>query len=213
MNIVLLGMPGAGKGTQGKFIKDHYSIPHISTGDMFREAIAAKTPMGVEASSYMDRGELVPDSVVLGMVKERIAKPDCSNGFILDGFPRNESQAQSLDEILSGLGKKLGFVLDFVIPQEEAVRRLSSRRTCSGCGKIYNLLSDSFKSEGHCNDCGAELLHRNDDQEEVILNRLKVYEAQTAVLKSYYGSKGNLVTVEATRPVNEVFEELKNLLI
>ena len=213
MNIVLLGMPGAGKGTQSQYLKDYYSIPHISTGDMFREATSAKTPMGIEASKYMDKGEFVPDSVVIGMVKERLSKSDCDKGFILDGFPRNESQAGALDSLLSELGKELTYVLDFVIPSEEAVKRLSSRRTCGSCGKIYNVITDSFKAEGSCNDCSGILVQRNDDKEEVILNRLKVYDNQTAVLKDYYTSNGKLKTIDAVRPPQQVFEDLKTLLI
>ena len=212
MNIVLLGMPGAGKGTQSQFIKEYFSIPHISTGDMFREATSAKTPMGIEASKYMDRGEFVPDSVVIGMVKERLSKSDCDKGFILDGFPRNESQAESLDNLLGELGKSLNCVLDFVISQEEAVKRLSSRRTCKECGKIYNNITDSFKKDGFCNDCDGELLQRNDDKEDVILNRLKVYENQTAVLKDYYKTSGKLRTIDAAIPPQDVFEALKKML-
>lgn len=212
MNIVLLGMPGAGKGTQSKYLKGHYSIPHISTGDMFREATSAKTPMGIEASKYMDKGEFVPDSVVIGMVKERLSKDDCKNGFILDGFPRNESQAASLDSLLKELGKELTYVLDFVIPPQEAVKRLSSRRTCGDCGKIYSVITDTFKEDGACNDCSGVLIQRNDDKEEVILNRLKVYDNQTAVLKDYYTASGKLKTIDAVRPPEQVFEDLKKLL-
>lgn len=213
MKIVLLGMPGAGKGTQAKYIKDNYSLAHISTGEMFREAIATKTPMGIEAKKYMDRGELVPDQVVVGMVKERIQQPDCKNGFILDGFPRTTAQAQEFDQILSEMGQNLDCVIDFVISQKEAVRRLASRRTCPSCGKIYSLLNDTFTKEGYCNKCDVPLERRDDDHEEVILNRLKVYEQQTAVLRDFYSQSGLLHSFDAEKSPDEIARELKSVLL
>ncbi len=212
MNIVLLGMPGAGKGTQAKFIKDNYKLTHISTGDMFREAISSQSPMGVEAKKYMDKGELVPDNVVLGMVKERISNSDCDNGFMLDGFPRTKVQAQEFDKMLSGMGRKLDMVLDFVITADEAVKRLSSRRTCPQCSYIYNLQSDKFEEDGKCNKCKVSLLHRSDDKEEVILNRLKVYNDQTAVLKDYYRDGRVLKTIDAQQSPEKISQDLKALL-
>lgn len=212
MNIVLLGMPGAGKGTQGAIIKKELEIPHISTGDMFREAIASGTAMGLEAKAYMDKGELVPDSVVLGMVKDRILQQDCEKGFILDGFPRNVSQAEALEELLNSVGKKITHVLDFVLTADEVVSRLSSRRSCGSCGRIYSTLTHDFKAEGTCGVCGGELVHREDDREEVILNRLKVYEHQTAPLESFYESRGLLVRIDAGRSIEEITASVLKLL-
>ncbi|MDQ7823200.1 MAG: adenylate kinase [Candidatus Eremiobacteraeota bacterium] len=212
MNLILLGMPGAGKGTQGHLIKEAFGIAHISTGDMFREAIKNSTPVGMRAKRFMDRGELVPDEVVLDMVKERLEKDDCRKGFILDGFPRTVKQAEALDGMLSLKGVKIEAVIDFSIPKEEAVRRLSSRRSCRSCQEIYNLLGRPPIKQDICDECGGELYQRDDDKEEVILNRLDVYEQQTAPLLKYYDAKGNLHALNAGAPVEVIMEQVRELL-
>ena len=190
MRIVLLGAPGAGKGTQAKKLIDKYGIPQISTGDILRQNVAEGTPLGKEAKSYMDKGELVPDSVVLGLVEDRLKKDDCKKGYILDGFPRNTAQAEALDKILASLSMSLTGALSVDVPKDDLMKRLTGRRTCKGCGQMYNVYFSPSKNESVCDKCGGALFHRDDDKEETIKRRLDVYDAQTAPLIGYYKKAG-----------------------
>lgn len=208
MRLVLLGAPGAGKGTQAKILVEKYGIPQISTGDLLRAAVAAGTALGKEAKSYMDRGELVPDSVVLGMVEERLRQDDCKKGFILDGFPRNTKQAEALDSMLSSLNMPLTAALSVDVPFDELMKRLTGRRTCKACGQMYNIYFSPPKKEGVCDKCGGELFQRDDDKEETIKKRLEVYSAQTAPLIDYYNKKGILKSVQGTGSIDEIFKKV-----
>jgi adenylate kinase len=212
MNLILLGAPGAGKGTQAKLIVEKYGIPQISTGDMLREAVAKGTELGKKAKEYMDRGELVPDEVVIGIVKERLKQPDCDKGFILDGFPRTLKQAEELDKMLEELGKKIDAVINVHVPEEEVVKRIVNRRTCKNCGAVYHLIYNPPKEEGKCDKCGGELYQRDDDKEETVRARYKVYKEQTEPLIDYYSKKGLLYNVDGTKSIEEVFEEIKKIL-
>lgn len=204
MNIVLLGAPGAGKGTQAARLIAEYGIPHISTGDILRAAVTNGTPLGMQAKRYMDAGELVPDLVVIGLVKSRLSEPDAARGFILDGFPRTTNQAEALDRELSTLGKRIESAVAIEVDPEVLVRRLTSRRTCKGCGNITNV------SEGAtCVKCGGELYQREDDNESTVRNRLDVYERSTAPLIEYYKSKGVLHRIDGDRPVDQVWSDVK----
>ncbi len=203
--MVMLGPPGAGKGTQAVKVAEQYSIPHISTGDIFRAAIKEGTEVGRKAKKYLDAGELVPDSVVTEIVAERIKKEDCSEGFLLDGFPRTLPQAEALDKILSDGGCPLTAVVDLPVNSEALIQRLTSRRTCSKCGEIYNLITKPPEKEGVCDACGGELYQRDDDKRETVENRLSVYEKQTAPLIQYYERGGRLVTVSGEGSIDEVF--------
>ncbi len=205
MRIVLLGAPGAGKGTQAKKIIEKYPMPQISTGDLLRAAVAAGTALGKEAKSYMDKGELVPDSVVLGMVEERLRQDDCKKGYILDGFPRNTKQAEALDKMLASLSMSLSGALSVDVPFEDLMKRLTGRRTCKACGQMYNIYFNAAKKEGICDKCGGELFQRADDKEETIKKRLEVYNAQTAPLIDYYGKKGILKSVAGTGSIDDIF--------
>ncbi|MEU4379671.1 adenylate kinase [Micromonospora echinofusca] len=204
MRLVLVGPPGAGKGTQAEFIAAHLSVPKISTGDIFRSNVSQGTPLGVEAKRYMDAGELVPDEVTINMVRERLAEPDASEGFLLDGFPRTTPQAAALDKLLADLGTALDLVLELVVDDDEVIRRLSGRRTCRGCGKIWHVEFDATSREGICDRCGAELFQRDDDKPETIATRLREYADKTAPLVDYYGAQGKLVGIDATGPVEDV---------
>lgn len=209
MRLVLVGPPGAGKGTQAEFIAAHLSVPKISTGDIFRANVGAGTPLGVEAKSYMDAGKLVPDEVTIKMVQERLAEPDAADGFLLDGFPRNVAQAEVLDSMLEAADTPLTLVLELVVDDDEVVRRLSGRRTCRGCGRIWHLVFDPTKVEGICDECGTELYQRDDDKPETITARLAVYAEQTAPLVDYYraqatSSRPKVVGIDATGPVEDV---------
>jgi adenylate kinase len=207
MNIVLLGAPGAGKGTQAKNIVKTYDIPHISTGDILRAAVANETPLGLEAKKFMDAGDLVPDEVVIGLVRDRLSEPDTEEGFILDGFPRTTPQAIALDEKLVDLGKKIDVALAIEVEPEVIVKRLSSRRWCPTCGRI------TTADEGeNCILCGAQLVQRDDDKESVIRNRLDVYARQTAPLIDYYGGKQVLVNVDGDRKPDEVWADVRTVL-
>lgn len=204
MRLVLVGPPGAGKGTQAEFIAAHLSVPKISTGDIFRANVSQGTPLGVEAKRYMDAGKLVPDEVTINMVRGRLAESDASEGFLLDGFPRTTPQAAALDKLLADLGTALDLVLELVVDDDEVIRRLSGRRTCRGCGKIWHVEFDATLREGICDRCGAELFQRDDDKPETIAARLQEYAEKTAPLVDYYGAQGKLVGIDATGPVEDV---------
>ncbi len=206
MRIVLVGPPGAGKGTQAQFIASHLSIPKISTGDIFRANVSQNTPLGKEAKKYMDKGDLVPDEVTIAMVKDRLAEPDTADGFLLDGFPRNVAQAKVLDEMLADFGAKLDVVLELVVDDDEVVRRLSGRRTCRQCSHVWHVDFDPPADPGRCDTCGGELFQREDDRESVVRHRLEVYAEQTAPLIGFYAESGILVGIDATGPVEEITE-------
>jgi len=212
MNLILLGGPGAGKGTQAKKLIDEYKIPQISTGDMLRAALANKTQLGLKAKEYMDKGALVPDSVVIGLVEERLAKPDCNSGYILDGFPRTVPQAEALDQVLSKLGQEIDHVLSIEVDNDELVKRLSGRRTCRSCGAMYHVMFSPPEKEGVCDKCGGELYQRDDDNEATVRNRLKVYEEQTSPLISFYEKKGLLRKVEGTGSIDDIYSRLNSVI-
>ncbi len=197
MKLILLGAPGAGKGTQAEIISERLSVPTISTGNIIRAALKAQTEMGIKAKEFIDKGLLVPDDVVIGIVRDRLKENDCKNGFILDGFPRTVPQAQALDE----MGIEIDKVIDIQVPDEKIVQRLSGRRVCGGCGASYHLLYKKPEKDGVCNHCGAQLVQRTDDKEETILERLKVYHEQTEPLVDYYRKKNKLVVVEGQEEV------------
>jgi len=208
MRLVLLGAPGAGKGTQAKKLIETYGIPQISTGDILRKAVADGTPLGKEAKSYMDKGELVPDSIVIGLVKERIAQDDCKKGYILDGFPRNTAQAEVLDKVLAEMGAPLDTALSVDVEKDVLMKRLTGRRTCRKCQQMYNIYFSLPKKEGVCDKCGGELFQRDDDKEETIRKRLDVYDAQTAPLMEYYKKKGIVKSVNGTGSIDEIFKQV-----
>ncbi len=212
MRLVFLGAPGAGKGTQAKRLVEKYGIPQISTGDLLRAAVAAGTSLGKEAKAYMDRGELVPDSVVLGMVKERISQDDCKKGFILDGFPRNVTQAEALDKMLAEMNIPLDLALNVDVSFDDLMKRLTGRRTCKSCGQMYNVYYSPSKVEGKCDKCGGELFQRDDDKEETIRKRLEVYKAQTEPLIDYYTKKGIIKSVAGTGSIDEIFNNICAIL-
>jgi adenylate kinase len=204
MRLVLVGPPGAGKGTQAEFIAAHLAVPKISTGDIFRANVSQGTPLGVEARRYMDAGKLVPDEVTINMVRDRLAEPDAGEGFLLDGFPRTTPQAAALDKLLADLGTALDLVMELVVDDDEVIRRLSGRRTCRGCGKIWHVEFDAPTREGVCDRCGSQLFQRDDDKPETIAKRLVEYSEKTAPLIDYYGAQGKLVGIDATGPVEDV---------
>ena len=206
MRVVLVGPPGAGKGTQAQFLASHLSIPKISTGDIFRDNVSHGTALGRRAQAYMERGDLVPDEVTIAMVTDRLADDDTQGGFLLDGFPRNVPQAETLKKMLLSWDTKLDVVLELVVDDDEVVRRLSGRRTCRRCGRIWHMSFDPPLVPGVCDDCGGELFQRDDDREEVIRHRLEVYAEQTAPLVSFYADEGTLIGLDATGPVDEITE-------
>jgi adenylate kinase len=212
MNIILLGAPGAGKGTQAARMVERYSAPQVSTGDIFRKAVGDGTPLGVEAKKFMDAGELVPDEIVIGIVRERLAEPDLAGGFILDGFPRTVPQADALDSALAGMGKGIDAVISVDVPSDALVERLTARRQCRQCGRIYNVLVDPPKAEGVCDECGGEVYQRDDDTVETVTNRLDVYERQTAPLIAYYEAKGLLKHIDGTKDIDDVFSGIVSVL-
>lgn len=208
MKLLIMGPPGAGKGTQAEVLVKELKITHISTGDMFRAAIKEGTDMGKKAKEYMDKGALVPDEVVVGMVRDRLSKPDCATGFLLDGFPRTLDQAKALDATLKEMNIKLDGVVNIAVPREKLMDRLTGRRVCRGCGASYHVLFNQPKVEGQCNSCGGELYQRSDDNEEAVGNRLDVYEAQTQPLIDYYKEQGLLLNVNGDQEINKVLEEI-----
>ncbi len=212
MNIVFLGPPGAGKGTQAKKIVEKYNIPQISTGDMFREHLSKGTELGQKAKEYMDKGQLVPDEIVLGMVEERLKQPDCDKGFILDGFPRTVPQAEALDQLLEKMGKKIDYAIAIDVPDEELIKRLTGRRTCKNCGMMYHIMFKPPKEEGKCDKCGGELYQRADDNEETVRNRLRVYHEQTEPIIQFYEKKGVLYRIDGIGSIDEIFERIVNVL-
>jgi adenylate kinase len=204
MNLILLGPPGAGKGTQSILLEKHFGIPQISTGDMLRAAVKASTPMGIKAKSFMDAGDLVPDAVVVGIVRERLQEPDCANGFILDGFPRTVPQADALGESLIQLTKQLDAVVSLQVDINALVERLTGRRTCKNCGKGFHVKFDPPAADGNCSACGGGLDQRDDDQEETIRRRMDAYHQQTAPLEDYYDQAGLLLSVDGMASIDEV---------
>lgn len=212
MKIVLLGPPGAGKGTQAEILVKKLLVPHISTGDMFRAAISNETELGMEAKSYMDKGQLVPDSVTIGIIRDRVSMSDCAEGFLLDGFPRTLPQAEALDQLLAEMNTALDAVINFSVPLDKLIGRLTGRRMCRSCGNIYHLLYNAPEVENACDACHAALYQRDDDKEETVKNRLNVYEAQTAPLIEYYQELGILHTVNGDQPINNVLADLGDSL-
>jgi len=212
VNIVLMGPPGAGKGTQAEFIKKEYPIPHISTGDMFRDAVSRETELGKEAKKYMDAGKLVPDQVTIGIVEERLSEADCQKGFLLDGFPRTTVQAEALDQVLSSNGRKIDAAINITVPNDILIKRLSGRVSCKECKVVYNLQYNPPSTEGICDKCGGELIQRSDDQGETVAKRLEVYQEQTNPLLAYYARQNVLQEIDGNRDSELVFADIKNRL-
>lgn len=213
MKIIMLGAPGAGKGTQAKMIADKYQIPHISTGDIFRANIKNGTELGMKAKSFMDKGELVPDELTVSMLLDRVGQPDCKDGYVLDGFPRTIPQAEELDRALSGRNEKIDFAIDVDVPDENIVKRMSGRRACLKCGATYHMEHIPPKKEGICDSCGSELVLRDDDKAETVLKRLQVYHDQTQPLIDFYTRKGILKTVDGTQDMKDVFAAIVEILV
>ena len=212
MKIVLLGAPGAGKGTHAQYLSDKYQIPHISTGDIFRANLKAGTPLGLEAKAYMEQGMLVPDSLTVSLVLDRLKEEDCQNGYILDGFPRNLFQAEALTEALAEEGDEIDYAIHLVISEEEILRRMSGRRVCLICGATYNVNGMAPKTEGVCDRCGGPVVQREDDKPETVLKRLEVYREQTEPIAAYYRELNKEVLIDSGRPLEEVRQALTDLL-
>ena len=212
MKIVMLGAPGAGKGTQAKMIAEKYSSPHISTGDIFRANIKNGTELGKKAKSFIDKGQLVPDELTLDLIMDRFKEDDCKNGYVLDGFPRTIPQAEALDEALKANGEKVDFAIDIDVPDENIVRRMGGRRACVNCGATYHIVYSPTKVEGKCDECGEELIVRDDDKPETVLSRLEVYHNQTQPLIDYYNEQGILKSVDGTIDMKDVFNEIVKIL-
>lgn len=212
MNLILLGPPGAGKGTQAKLISSNFNVPHISTGDIFRANISQNTELGIRAKQYMDKGLLVPDEVTIDIVKDRLTKDDCKNGFLLDGFPRTVKQAEALDEFLNDNGSVIDASILIDVPKENIFERMTGRRVCSKCGASYHIKFNPPKVEGKCDLCGSEVVQRKDDSEETVKERLDVYDKQTQPLVEYYKSKKVLKPVDGAQDINKVFEDIKESL-
>jgi adenylate kinase len=212
VRVVLVGPPGAGKGTQAQFIASHLAIPKISTGDIFRFNVSTGTDLGRRAKQFMDRGDLVPDEITIAMVASRLAEDDAQAGFLLDGFPRNVPQAETLKKLLAKWDTALDVVLELVVDDDEIVRRLSGRRTCRRCGRTWHVLFDPPARPGHCDDCGGELFQRDDDSEETIRHRIEVYQQQTQQLISFYADEGILLGIDATGPVEDVADRALSAL-
>jgi len=212
MNLILLGPPGAGKGTQAAKIIEKYKIPQISTGDILRAAVREGTELGKEAQKYMNEGKLVPDSIVIGIIKERLQKDDCKNGYILDGFPRTIVQAEELDKMLKEMGSKLDVVISIEVPDEEIIQRITGRRMCKECGAVYHIKYNPPKRDGICDKCNGQLYQRDDDKEETVRARLDVYKKQTEPLKEYYSKQNILKEVDGTGDINKIFEQIDAIL-
>ena len=212
MKIIMLGAPGAGKGTQAKMIAEKYGIPHVSTGDIFRANIKNGTELGKKAKQYMDQGALVPDELTCDLVMDRIQQDDCKNGFVLDGFPRTIPQAEALDAALGKINEKMDYAIDVDVPDENIVNRMSGRRACLNCGATYHLISIPPKVEGICDVCGEKLILRDDDKPETVKNRLSVYHEQTQPLIDFYAKKNVLAEVDGTKDMEEVFEDIVKIL-
>lgn len=206
--MILMGPPGAGKGTQAKLLQERFDVPHVSSGDLLRSAVKRKTAMGVQAKRFMDRGELVPDDILLGAIEERLKRNDCAKGFILDGFPRTEGQTDALAAMLAKGGTGIDHVTSLTVPRDEVVKRLGGRRTCRDCGAMYHIIFDPPSNFGICNKCNGELYQRDDDQEDTILARLDVYDRQTARLMALYRERGLLREVDGVGSQDQVFERL-----
>ncbi|MBR4210301.1 MAG: adenylate kinase [Lachnospiraceae bacterium] len=212
MKIVLLGAPGAGKGTHAQYLSDKYEIPHISTGDIFRANLKEGTPLGLKAKAYMDRGELVPDELTVDLVLDRLMQDDCANGYILDGFPRNLFQAEALTKALAEKGEEIDHAIHFVISEEAILRRMSGRRVCPVCGASYNIVGMPTKVEGICDRCGSEVIQREDDKPATVLKRLEVYREQTEPIVGYYRERGKEERIDSAQPLEAVREALDELL-
>ena len=212
MKIIMLGAPGAGKGTQAKKIAAKYNIPHISTGDIFRANIKNGTELGKKAKTYMDQGLLVPDDLVVDLVVDRVGQDDCERGYVLDGFPRTIPQAEALTKALADMGQKVDYAIDVDVPDEYIVRRMSGRRACVGCGATYHVVYAPTKKEGICDTCGGELILRDDDKPETVQKRLNVYHEQTQPLIDYYTEAGILKTVDGTVDIDDVFQSIVDIL-
>ena len=212
MRLILLGPPGAGKGTQAEYIVEKYGIPHISTGDIFRKNIKEGTELGKRAKAFMDKGELVPDSLVVELVADRLTQEDCKEGFLLDGFPRTVVQAEALDEILVKMSVALNAVVNIIVNPEVLVSRAVGRRICKNCGATYHILNNKPSVEGVCDKCGGELYQRSDDVEETVQNRISVYMNETMPLISYYGAQGKLVDIQGEQNINDVFSDIVDAL-
>ncbi|WP_144556177.1 adenylate kinase [Bacillus pumilus] len=212
MNLVLMGLPGAGKGTQAERIVDNYGIPHISTGDMFRAAMKEETQLGLEAKSFIDKGELVPDEVTIGIVRERLGKNDCEQGFLLDGFPRTVAQAEALEDILKDLGRTIDYVINIKVDKDALMERLTGRRICKNCGATYHLVFNPPAKENVCDKCGGELYQRADDNAETVSTRLEVNLKQTEPLLNFYSEKGYLANIDGAKHINDVYADIKDLL-
>lgn len=212
MNLLIMGPPGAGKGTQAVEVAKELQIPHISTGDMLREAVKQGTEMGKKAKEYMDKGQLVPDEVIIGVVKERLGQPDCKAGFLLDGFPRTLPQAEALDETLKNMGIKIDAVINISVPRERIVARITGRRVCRACGDTYHVTNKPPQESGKCDKCGGELYQRSDDTEETVNKRLDVYEAQTQPLLDYYGRQGLVKDINGDQEIGKVLQDILDTL-
>ena len=212
MNLVLMGLPGAGKGTQAEKIVEKYKIPHISTGDMFRAAMKEGTELGLKAKSYMDRGDLVPDEVTIGIVRERLSKDDCQNGFLLDGFPRTVAQAEALETLLQQLNRSIDYVINIEVDKNILMERLTGRRICKECGATYHLVFNPPAQDGVCDKCGGELYQRADDNEATVANRLEVNMKQSQPLLDFYAAKGYLRNIDGQQHIDQVFADICELL-
>lgn len=212
MKIIMLGAPGAGKGTQAKQIADRYHIPHVSTGDIFRSNIKGGTELGMKAKAFMDQGQLVPDELTIGMLMDRIQEADCESGYVLDGFPRTIPQAQSLTEALAKLGESIDYAINVDVPDERIISRMAGRRACLTCGSTYHIVYHPSKTEGVCDSCGDKLVLRDDDKEETVKKRLSVYHEQTKPLIDYYDKAGVLVNVDGTKNMDQVFLDITSIL-
>lgn len=211
-NMILMGLPGAGKGTQAEYIVKEFKVPHISTGDMFRAAVKEQTEMGLKAKAFMDQGQLVPDEVVIGIVKERLGNEDCQNGFLLDGFPRTVGQAEALDQVLGELGRRMDHVIHIEVPREELMVRLTGRRICKPCGASYHLAFNPPIQAGVCDKCEGELYQRDDDNEQTVATRLDINIEQSAALLAYYQQKGLVRNVDGLQEITKVFNDIVHVL-